>query len=77
MNLKLMNDSGLELRGNSSDQIVQAAIDMYQQLSSEQSIYKSQVDQVDQTLSKFMRNNYEGQMMRIAPSFRDNLSQLI
>lgn len=77
MNLKFMNDSGLELRGNTSDQIVQAGLDMYQQLLPDQSIHKSQVDVLDQTLSKFMRNNHEGQMMRIAPSFRGSLSYLI
>ena len=76
MNVKVLKQNSLSFRSNTSQEIVNATLDMYNQLNSTQVVKPSQLSEVDVTLSKLLRNVDPVQTMRVAPSFRAILSNL-
>ncbi len=76
MNMKVLNQDNFCLRSNTSQEIVDATLDMHIQLSSTQEWRHSEINQTDVTLAKLLRNVDTAQTMRVAPSYRSILSHL-
>jgi putative glycosyltransferase (TIGR04372 family) len=76
MNMKTIKRNSLSFRSNTSQEIVAATLDMHNQLDSSQVKKSSQISELDLTLAKLLRNLDPAQTMRVAPSFRERLSNL-
>jgi chorismate mutase len=75
--MKVFNHTNLRFRSNTSQEIVDATLDMYKQLTSTQVLKPSEVNETDLTMAKLLRNIDPTQTMRVAPSFRSIISNLI
>jgi len=77
MNIKVLSENNLSFRTNTSQEIVSAALDMYQQVNSNNMGANSQLNEVDRALSELLRNVDPFQTMRIAPSFRTKIANIV
>ena len=77
MNMKVFSENNLSFRSNTSQEIVSAALDMYEQVNSNITGAHSQLNGVDRTLSKLLRNIEPLQTMRIAPSYRTKIDNIL
>ena len=76
MNMKVLNQNSLSFRSNTSQEIVDATLDMHNQITSTQELVASEISEIDSTIAKLLRNVDPAQTMRVAPSFRSILSNL-
>lgn len=77
MNMKVLNQDNLSFRSNTSQEIVGATVDMFNQITLTPTLMASEMSEIDSMVAKLLRNVDPAQTMRIAPSFRATLSNLI
>ena len=77
MNLNVLNRNNLSFRANTSEEIVSATLDMHELLSGDRMSVMNELDEIDLKLSKLLLNIDPLQTMRVAPSFRTKIRDIL
>lgn len=77
MNLNLFKRNNLSFRANTSQEIVSATLDMHELLVVKRMNVTPDIDEVDLKLSKLLHNIDPLQTMRVAPSFRTKMKDIL
>jgi putative glycosyltransferase (TIGR04372 family) len=77
MNMELFKKRNLSFHSNTNQEIVSATLDMFDMIRSESDIDKQELSEPDRKLSRLLLNINPSHTMRVAPSYRTKLEEIL